>query len=152
LVLTASGQATNSSSGVAVVPDGSVLTLGDACYAITAKKNGTEQPIGSVFQSIQRKQVNGVDALAIVVHQHLSSGKFDMRDSFLLRRTDLRPIRLDTDRDGTPHVHLDYAGDRVTGWKMVNGSKEPIDVGFDGPVWDGNLWGVTFAALPLGGP
>jgi hypothetical protein len=144
-----SGQATNSSSGVAVVPDGSVLTLGDACYAITTKKNGTEQPIGSVFQRIQRRHVNGVDALAIVVHQHLSSGKFDMRDSFLLRRTDLRSISLDTDRDGTPHVHLDYAGDRVTGWKMVNGSKEPIDVGFDGPVWDGNLWGVTFAALPL---
>jgi hypothetical protein len=82
-------------------------------------------------------------------HQHLSSGKFDMRDSFLLRRSDLRPIRLDTDRDGSPHVHLDYAADHVTGWKMVDGKKQPIDIAFDRPVWDGNLWGEVFAALPL---
>src|SRR5260370_11142597 len=43
-------------------------------------------PIGFVFQSIQRLEAKCVDALAIVVHQHLSSRKFDMRDSFLLRR------------------------------------------------------------------
>jgi hypothetical protein len=143
------GQSPTTENGIAAIPDGSVLALGDSCYTITTNKNGTEQPIGFVFQSIQRQQVNGVDALAIVVHQHLSSRKFDMRDSFLLRRIDLRPIRLDTDRDGAPHVHLDYAADRVTGWKMVKGSKESIDLKFDGPVWDGNLWGVTFAALPL---
>lgn len=143
------GQNLIAPAGVAIVPDGSVLALGDSCYTISAKKNGAEQPIGFVFQSIQRQQINGVDALAIVVHQHLSSKKFDMRDSFLLQRKDLRPIRLDTDRDGAPHVHLDYAANHATGWKMVNGSKEPIDVAFDGPVWDGNLWGVTFAAFPL---
>jgi hypothetical protein len=72
-----------------------------------------------------------------------------MRDSFLLRREDVLPIRLDTDRDGMPHVNLDYATGRVTGWKMVNGFQKTIDVVFDGPVWDGNLWGVTFAAFPL---
>ena len=72
-----------------------------------------------------------------------------MRDSFLLRRADLRPIRLDSERDGTHHVHLDYAGNRVTGWKLVKGAKESIDINFDGPVWDSNLWGLTFAALPL---
>jgi alpha-L-fucosidase 2 len=46
------------------------------------------------------RQRNG-RALAIVVHQHLFNNKFDMRDNFLLRRDDLRPIRLDTDRDGS---------------------------------------------------
>src|SRR5277367_5830666 len=49
----------------------------------------------------------------------------------------------------SPHVHLDYAPGRVTGWKMVGAAKQPIDVALDGRVWDGNLWGVTFAALPL---
>jgi hypothetical protein len=72
-----------------------------------------------------------------------------MRDSFLLRRSDLRPIRLDTDRNGAPHVHLNYAAHRILGWRMVNGVKESIDIALDGPIWDGNLWGITFAALPL---
>jgi hypothetical protein len=139
------GQTVAASAG----PDGSVLALGDSCYTITATKNGLEQPIGFVFQSIRREQTNGIDTLAVVVHQHLSNGKFDMRDSFLLRRADLRPIRLDTDRNGAPHVHLDYTANHVTGWKVVNGSRQPIDVSFDGPVWEGNLWGVTFAAFPL---
>jgi len=137
------------SAAVSAVPDGSVLALGDSCYTITSTKDGVEQPIGFVFQRIRREQSNGVDTLAIVVHQHLLSGKFDMRDSFLLRRADLKPIRLDTDRGGAPHVHLDYTNNHVTGWKVVNGSRQPIDIAFDGPVWDGNLWGVTFAALPL---
>lgn len=143
------GQHAAAASNAAIVPDGSVLALGDSCYTITAKQDGKEQPVGLVFQSIQRQEVNGVDALAVIVHQHLSNGKFDMRDSFLLRRNDLRPIRLDTDRNGAPHVHLDYAAQHISGWRMVNGVKEPIDIALDGPVWDGNLWGVTFAALPL---
>lgn len=134
---------------VATVPDGARLALGDFCYTMTAGKDGKEQPIGYVFQSIRRELANGSDDLVVVVHQHLSSGKFDMRDSLLLHRADLRPIRLDTIRDGAAHVHLDYFAGGVTGWKMVNGAKQPIDVKLDGPVWDGNLWGLTFAALPL---
>ncbi|WP_263410507.1 DUF3108 domain-containing protein [Terriglobus tenax] len=144
-----SGQDAVAASSAAVVPDGSVLALGDSCYTITSKQDGAERSVGAVFQRIQRQDMNGVDVLAVIVHQHLSSGKFDMRDSFLLRRKDLRPIRLDTERNGAPHVHLDYAAHRISGWKMVNGVKEPIDLALDGPVWDGNLWGVTFAALPL---
>ena len=77
------------------------------------------------------------------------SGKFDMRDSFLLRRNDLRPMQLDTDRDGVAHVHLDYSEKQITGWKMVRATKQPIHVDLAGPVWDGDLWGETFAALPL---
>ena len=144
-----SGQDGVAASNAAIVPDGTVLALGDSCYTITAKQDGTEQPVGLVFQSVRRQEVNSIEALAIIVHQHLSNGKFDMRDSLLLRRSDLRPIRLDTDRNGAPHVHLDYTAHRISGWKMVNGAKEPIDIALDGPVWDGNLWGVTFAALPL---
>ena len=131
------------------IPDGTVLALGEYCYTITANKDGRQQPIGLTFQSVQRQQVNGVDALAIVVHQQLSNGKFDMRDSFLLHRKNLLPISLDTDRDGVPHVHLAYTTNRVTGWKMVDGKQQPIEITFHGPVWDGNLWGEIFAALPL---
>jgi len=131
------------------IPDGSNLALGQYCYTITATMDGTPKPIGVTYQSITREQSNGVDALAIVVHQHMYSGKFDMRDSFLLRRDDLRPLQLDTDRDGSPHVHLDYSDKRISGWKMVGTTKQPIKVDLSGPVWDGNLWGETFAALPL---
>jgi hypothetical protein len=133
----------------AAIPNGSVLALGDTCYTITANKDGSAQPIGYVFQSLKSQQIDGTEILTVVVHQHLLSRRFDMRDSLVLRRVDLLPLHLDTDRDGVPHVHLDYVANRVTGWKMVNGSKESIDVKFAGPVWDGNLWRVTFAALPL---
>jgi hypothetical protein len=136
-------------SAAPTVPNGRLLALGQYCYTMTALVNGQSKPIGATFQSITRKQVNGIDALAVVVHQRLFNGKFDMRDSFLLRRNNLRPITLDTDRNGSPHVHLDYSEQRITGWKMVSEVKSPIDIAVDGPVWDGNLWGETFAALPL---
>jgi len=131
------------------VPDGRQLATGQYCYTITEVKNGAETPVGVTFQSISRGQSEGTDTLAIVVHQHLFSGKFDMRDSLLLRRDDLRPIRLDSDRDGAPHVHLDYTDRHISGWKMAKGTKQTISVDLNGPVWDGNLWGETFAAMPL---
>jgi len=134
---------------IPVTPDGTALALGDVCYTISATKNGKEYAIGTTFQSVRREQVDGVDALAIVVHQRMFDGTFEMRDSLVVRRADLRPIRLDTDRNGAPHVHLDYTANRVNGWKMVGHDKQVIDVALNGPVWDGNLWGETFAALPL---
>lgn len=142
-------QANSNTSGVLTVPNGFDLPLGDSCYTITTVQDGKEQPIGYVFQSLASEHKDGIDELTVIVHQHLLTKKFDMRDRLVLRRMDLTPIRLDTDRDGSPHVHLDYAPGHVTGWKIVNGMKQPIDVAFNGRVWDGNLWGVTFAALPL---
>ncbi len=139
----------NAPSATFTVPDGSRLALGQYCYTMTAMKDGAAKPIGITYQSIARQQVHGIDALAIVVHQHMYSGKFDMRDSFLLRRDDLRPIQLDTDRDGVPHVHLDYSEKLISGWKKVGATNQPVHIELSGPVWDGNLWGETFAALPL---
>jgi hypothetical protein len=134
---------------VQVGPDGKFLEPGQYCYTLTTSQDGATKPIGVTFQSISREEVQGVDALAIVVHQHTFDGKFDMRDRFLLRRDDLRPIRFDNDRNGVPHVHLDYSDRHISGWKMVGTKKMPIDEELNGPIWDGNLWGVTFAALPL---
>jgi hypothetical protein len=142
-------QATSYASGIFAAPNGADLALGNSCYTITTVTDGKEHPIGYVFQSLSSDHMDGVDVLTVIVHQHLLTKKFDMRDRFVLRKMDLTPLHLDTDRDGSPHVHVDYAPGRVTGWKIVNGTKQPIDVALDGRVWDGNLWGVTFAALPL---
>jgi hypothetical protein len=131
------------------VPDGRQLREGESCYSILANKGDTPQTIGSVFQSVTRRQVGKTEALAIVIHQRLANGKFDMRDEFLVRRDDLRPISLDNMRDGKPHVHLDYSETGVIGWKVANGNKENVAVKLSQPVWDGNLWGLTFAALPM---
>jgi hypothetical protein len=144
-----SAQTPSNASGTFAAPNGADLALGESCYTITTRTDGKERPIGYVFQSLTSDHADGVAILTVVVHQHLSTKKFDMRDRLVLRKTDLTPLHLDTDRDGSPHVHLDYARSRVTGWKMVNGAKQPIDVALEGRVWDGNLWGVTFAALPL---
>ena len=141
--------ALNAQSAISTIPDGSRLALSQYCYTMTATKDGVAKPVGATYQSISRQHIRGIDALAIVVHQHMYSGKFDMRDSFLLRRDDLRPIQVDTDRNGEPHVHLDYSDKRISGWKVVGKTKQPVSVELSGPVWDGNLWGLTFAALPL---
>ncbi len=132
-----------------VIPEGRQLREGESCYSILAKKGDTPQTIGSVFQSVTRRQVGKTEALTIVIHQRLANGKFDMRDEFLVRSDDLRPISLDNMRDGKPHVHLDYDETGVTGWKVVDGNKENVAVKLSQPVWGGNLWGLTFAALPM---
>jgi hypothetical protein len=142
-------QTASNALGTLAAPNGTDLALGDSCYTITTGTDGKEQPIGYVFQSLASDHIDGVDVLTIVVHQHLVTKKFDIRDRLVLRKTDLTPLHLDTDRDGSPHVHLDYTPGRVTGWKMIGSVKKPIDVPLDGRIWDGNLWGVTFAALPL---
>ena len=133
----------------AAVPDGTRLQEGEACYEITAAKDGAVQVIGGTYQSVKRRNVGGVDALAITVHQRVGNGKFDMRDEFLVHRRDLRPISLDNFRSGEPHVHLDYGSAQITGWKAKGGVRTPVSVATSGAVWDGNLWGLTFAALPL---
>ena len=133
----------------AVTPDGTALRTGDSCYTMFSTTGG-KHPIGVTFQSIQPVKAGSVDALAVVVHQHMSDGKFDMRDAFLLRRKDMLPISFENTRFGKPHVHLEYGERKVDGWKLAkDGHKDEVHLTFATPVWEGNLWGVTFAALPL---
>jgi hypothetical protein len=94
-------------------PDGTRLELGEFCYTITSNEDGKDRPVGYTFESVRRGQVDGVDTLAVIVHQHLANGSFDIQDRLLLRRVDLRPIRLDTDLYGAPHAHLGYSDGRV---------------------------------------
>lgn len=52
-------------------------------------------------------------------------------------------------RQGQIHVRVRYEPDRIVGETITDGVSTPIDVPLTGPVWEGNLFGQTFAALPL---
>jgi hypothetical protein len=113
------------------------------------KSGGTEKVIGSALQTVRRRKIAGVQALEVFIHQRLSDGKFDLRDEFLVRRDDLRPLRLTSIRNGTPSVYLEYSDVSISGWKVEKGIKKPVTVKLQRPVWEGNMWGLTFASLPL---
>ncbi len=132
--------------------DGTRLAPGSACYAVLRG----DRELGATLQTVEATEVDGVPAWDIVVHQRLAGGAFDLRDHFVLRRTDLAPIRFDSRdaakaaRTGHPHtVSLAYAADHVHGSRTAEGTTTPIDVALPEPVLEGNLWGLTFGALPL---
>ena len=131
--------------------DGTRLLPGTACYALMAG----DRKLGTTVQSITASREGDRPVWDIVVHQRLTGGAFDMRDHFVLDRTTLRPLRMDsrrgTDRNarGWHRVALVYDHDRITGTRETAAGISAINVPLEGPVWDGNLWGITFAALPL---
>jgi len=133
-------------------PQGSRLVPGDQCFAITRHDaaSGGDVVIGATHQVIRRVRIGGRAAFDIVVNQSVPVAKFAMRDHFVLARADLTPIAFDSRRNGVDHVSLSYAPGRVTGRRVEKGATVPIDVAVPTPVWEGNLWGVTFGALPLG--
>jgi hypothetical protein len=131
--------------------DGTRLRVGTVCYAITQN----DVPIGATLQKVERARVDGVRAWRIVIHQRLADGRFDMRDTFVVRRADLRPISFDSRRGSRAtdarwqEIHLDYGASRIRGTRAGPAGSTPIDVPLSTPVWEGNLWSLTFAALPL---
>ena len=131
------------------LPDGTRIHEDRACYTITLNRGGVETPMGVTWQTIERATVEGRAVLRVVVHQRVAGGPFDMRDTFLMDAATLRPIRLENDRKGERHVTLDYADGRVTGSRTEADGAHAVDAALPGPVWEGNLFGVTFAALPL---
>lgn len=134
-----------------VSPEASHLRPGGQCFTIT--RGGTA--VGKTWQEIRSIRFEGRRAWDVVVHQRQDDGSFDMRDHFVLDHTTLRPITLDsqrgTDRDAKDwhRVALRYSADRITGTRETKEGVVPIDVALNHPVWDGNLWGLTFASLPL---
>lgn len=124
------------------VVDGSRIQPGTVCYAIMRG----ELPIGATRQTVTAASVGGEPAWDVVVHQRVGEGSFDLRDHFLLRRSDLTAIRLESRKSGVEHVVVTYAAGKAT--TMRPGSA-PVETAFDGKLWDGNLWGLTFSALPL---
>lgn len=137
------------SSAQTPAPEGAWIREDRACYTINMTRDGVSTPVGVTWQTIERVEAGGRPVLRVVVHQRVGGGAFDMRDTFTLDATTLRPIRLENDRKGERHVTLEYAADRVTGTRIEDGASQPVEVALPGPVWEGNLFGVTFAALPL---
>ena len=65
-----------------------------------------------------------------------AGGYFDMRDHFVLRRADLRPIRMASFKSGEEHVRVLYGVDKVETFRPGSAAMvEELSV----PVWDGNL-------------
>lgn len=132
-------------------PDGRHLRAGAACYLIMRG----DKPVGTTSQTVAVVTANGRSAWDIVVHQKVPAAGFDMRDHFVLDRNTLLPIRFDSAAGhdasvrGYHRISLDYSNGRVRGTRETAEGKTAIDVVLASPVWEGNLWGVTFAALPL---
>ena len=132
------------------LPDGRRLAEGQTCYTLNMTRGEVTRPIGVTWQSVERTTHDGREVLEVVVHQSVNGGAFDMRDEFVLDAATLRPISLTNRRKGAVHVRVAYGDDRITGERTGDdGSVAPIDVPLEGPVWEGNLFGLTFAALPL---
>lgn len=130
---------------LAAEPDGTRVRSATQCFAIVRDK----AVVGATFQKIRRVRRAGRVYFDIVVHQRVSGGKFDLRDHFVLDGRTLRPISFDSRKSGEDHVELAYSGGRIVGWKLEKGARVDIDLADPDRVWEGNLWGVTFGALPL---
>lgn len=130
-------------------PDGALIPDSETCYSISRTRDGETRLIGATWQSVAHGRLDGVDVLRVVVHQRGVGGRFDMRDSFVLRASDLQPISFENTRNGAVHVSLRYGGGRVVGRRIEDGVEQPVNVTLPSPVLEGNLYGVNFAGLPL---
>jgi hypothetical protein len=131
--------------------DGTRLRAGTMCYAIT--RDGAA--IGATLQRVRPVVHAGRRAWDIIIHQRVAQMGFDLRDHFLVDRRTMRPIRLEsargTDRAarGWQRITVNYGANRIRGTRETAAAVTPIDEPLAQPVWDGNLWGLAFAALPL---
>lgn len=132
------------------VMQGGKLVAGESCYALVS--NG--RTLGATLQTVSADEVAGRPVWDIVVHQRIGSA-FEMRDHLVVDRETLRPLRMSSrsgrERTG-PRWHaidLEYSDGQVTGTRLTAEGETPINHVLNGPTWDGNLWGLTFAALPL---
>lgn len=136
--------------GGATHPLGARLEEGRTCYALQRRSGETMIPLGRTLQIVRRETVQGRAAVRVIVHQQAQGGAFDVRDEFVLQAADLRPIRYVSRRGDKIMVDVTYRSDTVTGYRLTkDGVRQPLSAPLDGPVWDGNLWGLVFAALPL---
>ncbi|MCY7338847.1 MAG: hypothetical protein LH465_02665 [Sphingomonas bacterium] len=139
------------SAAPATALDATSLRPGHSCFVI--EREG--KAIGETWQAIKLARRNDRKVWDVVVHQRVAAAGFDMRDHFVLGYDDLAPLSLDSRRGVKPgsrgwqRVSLRYTPTRILGAKTTGNKTTLIDVQLDHRVVDGNLWGVTFAALPL---
>lgn len=131
--------------------EGARLQAGSSCYAIVAG----DKTIGSTLQTVTASRDGARPVWDIVVHQKLANGSFDMRDHFVVDRKTLLPLRMDSQRGrerterGWHRVSVEYGLRNIRGTRETATDSTPLDAALTVPTWDGNLWGLTFAALPL---
>lgn len=134
----------------ALQPNGASLNNETRCYTIYDKRSGSAKAVGVTWQTVRQGSLNGRKTWTVVVHQRAAGGKFDMRDTFVLDAADLQPLTFVNQRQGKTHVSLTYQDGHVRGTRVnKEGIAEPIDVSYQGPLWEGNLYGLMFSALPL---
>ena len=132
------------------LPDGSRLAEGATCYVMAVTRDGIATPLGRTYQRVEREVVEGREVLRVIVHQEIQNGAVSLRDSFVLDGKTMRPIAFANERNGEKHIDLAYGTDQITGTRHGgDDTPEPINVQQPAPVWEGNLYGLTFAALPL---
>lgn len=130
-------------------PDGSRLSAGDYCYVIVQGAGEQAKEVGVTRQQVTATMVDGARAWDVVVHQK-AGDKFAMRDHFVLKAADLRPVTFESQFLGQHHAQLRYGDGAVQGQKVgKDGQTVAIDQPFTGSIWEGNLFGLTLAALPL---
>lgn len=122
--------------------DGTLLHEGAFCYTIAS---GSTQ-VGVTWQSVRASVEGDRPAWDVTVHQRLADGSFDLRDTFVLERDTLQPIRMTSFKSGKQHALVSYSNGVIA---TVRPDKPAGTLRAAGRVWDGNLWGLTFAALPL---
>jgi hypothetical protein len=125
--------------------DGARLQPADRCSELLY--NG--QLIGVSRTIIKAVDHQGIRAWDIVIHQSVPTRSFDMRDHFVVRADTLRPLAFDNSRSGVERVRLVYADTSIAGSRSDKGVATPVAVVAPSPVWEGNLYGPLFAALPL---
>ena len=120
------------------------------CYALATQRDGVSRTLGRTLQVVRRETLDGRPVVRVLVHQQLQGGAFDVRDDFVLEPADLRPIRYVSRRNGAVRVDVSYGADAVTGYRVGDdGRREDLSAPLTEAVWEGNLWGVVFAAMPL---
>lgn len=131
--------------------EGLSLRPGVTCYAI---QSGGRQ-VGTTQQTITASEEDGRPVWDIIIHQKAGGGAFDLRDHFVVDRSSLLPIRMESrrakerDEPGWHRVSVSYDNERIRGFKETKRGVITIDLPLGQAVWDGNLWGIAFAALPL---
>ncbi len=134
-----------------VMPDGRRLEPYEACYTINMTREGQTRPIGVTWQSLRRGEQDGRAIWTVVVHQKVGD-RFDMRDVFTLDADTLEPLQLVNTRNGHTHIQATYASDEIRVQRFSEPAAAAVEtstISLTGPVWEGNLYGPTFAALTL---
>ncbi|HEY8593196.1 MAG TPA: hypothetical protein VIL42_10090 [Sphingomicrobium sp.] len=138
---------------VAALPpiNGRAIRPGEACYTMRREGKDGAVPFGTTHQRIRILPGPRGGLIEVATRQTGSGarGSFDMRDVYVMRRADLRPVSYLNKVKGETKIELTYGDKQVTGRREVDGKMVDIAQPLDHRVWEGTLIGPMLAALPL---